>query len=92
MKTSGTCIKCKKGKIFHAHDVLDRGEGNSGLPMALGRTGVIHARDFGTLEAYVCLHCGYTEFYVQDPKELEDIEPDTGGIGKGSIRMRKVTG
>ncbi len=86
MKNAQCCIKCNQGKIFHAHDVLDRGEGNAGLPMAIGRSGVIHAHDFGTLEAYICMSCGYTEFYVQNPRELEDVQPDTGGIGLGEVR------
>ena len=78
MKTAKCCIKCHHKSIFHARNVLGRGAGNASHPMAIGRSGIIHAEDFGQLEAYVCLGCGYTEFYVVDPAELTPLGANDG--------------
>lgn len=71
MKASGACPKCTSAAIHHSACVMDRGEGNAALCLALGRSGPIEARDLGQFEVYVCRGCGYSEFYVIDPTELD---------------------
>lgn len=72
MKTSGSCPKCGKRELHHSPCVMDRGEGNAALCLAVKRSDPIEARDVGQFEVYVCLSCGFTEFYVDDPAELKE--------------------
>ena len=50
---------------------MDRGEGNRAMCLAVKRSDAIEARPVGQFEVFVCRACGYTEFYVRDPKELQ---------------------
>ncbi|RMG06649.1 MAG: hypothetical protein D6731_25265 [Planctomycetota bacterium] len=75
MKRSGKCPKCGSRELFHTPEVMDRGEGNVALPFAVGRTGPVHAHDYGQFELFACRRCGYAEFYVIDPGALD------GGAG-----------
>lgn len=76
MKRSGRCTKCGATNLFHSPEVMDRGEGNVALPLAITRSGSIFAEDRGQLEVYVCLSCGFSEFYVKNPRELATLRDD----------------
>lgn len=71
MKSKGVCPKCEAAKIFHSACVMDRGDGNEAMCLAIGRSDPIEAREIGQFEVYVCRHCGYSELYVQNPGELD---------------------
>lgn len=73
MKTSGTCPKCQGTSIFHSPHVMDRGDGNIALALAITRTDPIHADEVGFLEVYACRACGFSELYVKDPRELRRV-------------------
>jgi predicted nucleic-acid-binding Zn-ribbon protein len=70
VKRSRTCPKCDGKDVFHSQQIMDRGEGNEALPLAIGRTDPIHAQVFGQFEVYACRGCGYAELYVLDLEEL----------------------
>ena len=70
MKKTGICPKCGEGGLFHAPEVMDRGDGNAAMPLSIGRTDSIEARDLGRFEVYACRGCGRAEFYVVNPAEL----------------------
>jgi len=72
MKNSKTCPKCSHGEVYHSPCVMDRGDGNEALCLAIGRSDPITARVVGQFEVYVCRSCGFSEFYVRSPGELED--------------------
>ena len=70
MKASGTCPKCHGKALFHSACIMDRGDGNEALCLAIHRSDSIEAREIGQFEVYVCKHCGLSELYVLDPTEL----------------------
>ncbi len=72
MKASGRCPKCAGSELYHSACVMDRGEGNEALCLAVRRSDAIFARDLGQFEVFVCLTCGYSEFYVARPQELRE--------------------
>ncbi|MBI3270369.1 MAG: hypothetical protein HYZ53_15275 [Planctomycetes bacterium] len=76
MKRTSRCVKCGGTQVFHAPEVMDRGEGNVALPLSIKRSGALLGRDLGQIEAYVCLACGYAEFYVLAPSELAEKQED----------------
>ena len=76
MKTSGVCAKCKSTELYHSPTVMDRGEGNVAMALAIRRTDSIEAREIGHFEVFACRACGYSEFYVIDPKVLTDEGSD----------------
>jgi len=71
VKVSRSCPKCQGREIYHSPCVMDRGEGNEALCLAVRRSDPIQAQDLGQFEVYVCKRCGYSEFYVIHPNELE---------------------
>ena len=40
------------------------------LPLAIGRTDAIHAKEYGQFEVYACKKCGLAELYVLEPDKL----------------------
>jgi predicted nucleic-acid-binding Zn-ribbon protein len=70
VKASKKCPKCECADLFYSSSIMDRGEGNASLPLAIGRTGPIHAWVYGQFEVYVCKGCGLSELYVHDPAQL----------------------
>ncbi len=76
MKASGKCPKCESSDVFYSSKIMDRGEGNASLPLAIGRSGPIHAWVYGQFEVYVCRRCGLSELYVHDPEKLSAPEGD----------------
>ena len=78
MKNSGRCPKCAHTDLFHSACVMDRGEGNAALCLAIGRKDVISAEELGQFTVYACRQCGFAEFYVSDPHRLVELIPDQG--------------
>ncbi|HBP21990.1 MAG TPA: hypothetical protein DEA08_29925 [Planctomycetes bacterium] len=70
MKNGGVCPKCSGTDIYHSPCVMDRGEGNAAMCLAVRRSDPIEARDVGRFEVYVCRKCGFSELYVDNPGEL----------------------
>lgn len=74
MKRTGRCVKCGGSSIYHSDEIMDRGDGNEALRLAIRRTGSINAHDVGLFEVYACRACGYCELYVVDPGDLDADE------------------
>ncbi len=70
MKASGKCPKCGHTDLYHSPQIMDRGEGNLAMPLAIGRTDAIHAREYGQFEVYACKGCGLAELYILEPDKL----------------------
>ena len=75
MKKSGECPKCHSGVPYHSDSIMDRGDGNDAMCLAIKRSGSIEAKELGRFEVYVCRSCGYSELYVINPAEL-DLDTD----------------
>lgn len=79
MHKTKKCPKCQCDKILHITAVADWGEGTTTPRQALlavrhegySFVGNEKTRGVGKLEAVTCSECGYTEYYVADPKELQ---------------------
>jgi predicted nucleic-acid-binding Zn-ribbon protein len=65
MRTSHICPKCAHREVLHVPNIADRDDRDEVRPLALH---VKHLDwkdiEVGTLEAYVCRGCGYTEMYT----------------------------
>jgi predicted nucleic-acid-binding Zn-ribbon protein len=85
MRKTKTCLKCQCKKLLHIAAVADWGDGTT-VPLQ-AKLAVRHEgysfmgnekrRGVGNLEAITCSECGYTEYYVTDPK---DVVPDDKNI------------
>ena len=65
MRTSNTCPKCGHGEVLFVPRLADRDDRDCVRPL------VLHVQHYdwkddemGTLQAYVCRSCGYTELYT----------------------------
>jgi predicted nucleic-acid-binding Zn-ribbon protein len=72
MKASHTCPKCGHQEILFLPQIADRDDKFAVKPLAVH---VVHFdwRDdieMGTLQAYVCRACGYTELYTHEAGKL----------------------
>jgi len=75
MKHSQQCPKCGSGDILQSPDVPDKVTPNEAVAMHLGvilqRGRLSTSQKFmARIEGYVCLECGYIEFYTPDCGEL----------------------
>jgi len=65
MRTSHVCPKCAHREVLYVPRLADRDDRDEVRPLALH---VKHLDwkdiEVGTLEAYVCRGCGYTEMYT----------------------------
>jgi predicted nucleic-acid-binding Zn-ribbon protein len=75
MKVTKRCVKCGSRRIFYSPCVMDRGDGNVAMCLAIAREDAISAREVGQFEVYVCRRCGFSELYVRDPKALDGALP-----------------
>jgi hypothetical protein len=73
LRQQGVCGCCGGRRVFYTPEVLDRGEGNTREPMAIAASGFWRNRPRGALELYACVACGFVEWYVKDPNELEEL-------------------
>jgi ribosomal protein L37AE/L43A len=67
MKQDHVCPRCQHGEILFIPRIADRDDRDTVRPLSLH---VLHYDwkdvEMGTLEAYVCRSCGYTELYTHD--------------------------
>ena len=85
MRKTKVCPKCDCKKLLHITAVADWGEGSMTPRQALlavrfeGHSfmGNEKLRGVGNLEAVTCSECGYTEYYVANPA---DLQPDGKNI------------
>jgi predicted nucleic-acid-binding Zn-ribbon protein len=74
MKRSGVCLKCEGTEIVTAK-AIDQGHNNSRRQMEVStfehpNAWVFKGERSTTLSAYVCLRCGFIEYYADDPTAL----------------------
>ena len=71
MRETHECPKCKHGEIVFLPQLADRDDDDLVRPLVVH---VVHLDykdlEMGTLQAYVCRACGYTELYTKDAKGL----------------------
>jgi len=71
MKTSHVCPKCGHGEILFMPRVADRDDRDNVRPLSLH---VMHYDwkdvEVGTIQAYVCRGCGFTELYTLNAAAL----------------------
>jgi predicted nucleic-acid-binding Zn-ribbon protein len=76
MRYGAACPKCTNRVLYRIAAVLDRGEENRLYPLSVA-TEVDSAgepgRAVGVFEAYVCRACGFTEWYMRNPDDLDRI-------------------
>ena len=70
MKASKKCPKCGTTDIYYSPQIMDRGDGNEAMPLAIGRSDAILAREYGQFEVYACKGCGLAELYVLEVEKL----------------------
>jgi predicted nucleic-acid-binding Zn-ribbon protein len=75
MRQSGKCVKCECSEITQKAMLVSHDEGLTDRPVNLRIDGNPSATFFkhsarSVLRAYVCSKCGFTEFYADNPKEL----------------------
>jgi predicted nucleic-acid-binding Zn-ribbon protein len=66
MRATHVCPKCKHNEILFCPKIADRDDDDTVLPLSLH---VVHSsyrddQEFGHLQAYVCVKCGFTELYT----------------------------
>ena len=71
MRASHACPKCAHGEVLFFPSVADRDDRDNVRPLSL----YVHHYDWkdvevGTLQAYVCRSCGYTELYTSNPAAI----------------------
>ncbi len=71
MRTSHQCPKCEHREILFVPRVADRDDREKVRPLVL----YVHHYDWkddevGTIQAYVCRSCGYTELYTAQASSL----------------------
>lgn len=86
MKSTNKCPKCGSSDIATDAKAIDRGGmyntewelsvATFKKPEAL----VFNEKSVSPLSAWVCLSCGYVEFYADSPEQLRGVEPrELGG-------------
>jgi predicted nucleic-acid-binding Zn-ribbon protein len=66
MRTRHLCPKCSHNRIAHVPTIKDADHDR----MTVGPLSVWTGETTGDFEAWICLGCGYTEFYVKRPEAL----------------------
>ncbi len=75
MRSSGTCPKCGSPRLIKGARIVDRGQDSSKHDLTVEihekPDAVFFKRTHqGTLRAWICGHCGFTEIYASNPDEL----------------------
>ena len=76
MKRTGICPKCASSNIIADAKAVDRGEGNAQSEKIIATfrnpdAFILKGKQTTTVSAWVCCDCGFTEFYADNPKDLE---------------------
>lgn len=74
MRARLRCPACGHGRIAHAKQVLDRGDGDARKAMALNQPRWWSDKLVGELEAFACTGCGLVEWFVKDPGGLREVK------------------
>ena len=71
MRESHVCPKCKHREVLFVPRIADRDDRDNVRPLVLHVQHLDWKDDeMGTLQAYVCRGCGYTELYTGEAKSL----------------------
>jgi predicted nucleic-acid-binding Zn-ribbon protein len=84
MKTSVRCPKCTGRKIAHVTEIQDKVGGATQTFALRSDQRIFGIDDFGVLEAFVCVGCGYTEWYTKEPHRIP--------IDGKAVRLLDATG
>ncbi len=69
MRKSRRCPKCEHGEVLHVPKVMDSDFNQHALGVRM--TLLMKREMVGALQAYVCLGCGFVEWYVDDAAAIE---------------------
>lgn len=70
MKNTQTCPKCQSRKLWLIEEVRNAESGNAIVAMSVTSVaGTWTPIKAGTFEAWVCVQCGYTEWYAKNANE-----------------------
>ncbi len=71
MRRTHTCPKCNHGEILFVPQIADRDDDDTVRPLVVH---VVHLDykdlEMGSLQAYICRGCGFTELYTKDAAQL----------------------
>jgi predicted nucleic-acid-binding Zn-ribbon protein len=71
MRSTHVCPKCAHREILFVPRLADRDDDDRVRPLVLHVTHLDWKDvETGTLQAYVCRGCGYTELYTENPGSL----------------------
>lgn len=73
LRKDGRCPSCEGRRFLHAPRILDRSDGGGRNPLAIVQPSAWRGATLGDFEAYACTGCGWVEWYVTDPKSLDQI-------------------
>ena len=71
MKNSLTCPKCQSRKLWRIEKFRTGPDIGGELPVAAWRRRGVLGTSTGHFDVYICVECGYTEFFVEDFGELK---------------------
>jgi predicted nucleic-acid-binding Zn-ribbon protein len=71
MRRSHRCPKCDHPEVLHAPEVRDSNYDSLALAGRYSAYSKWTREEQGGLEAYMCMECGYTEFYVREPRKVD---------------------
>ena len=87
LKSQLRCPACGGRRVLHASEILDRTDGTQHR-MAVMAVGFWVPKPRGLFECYVCVQCGFVEWYVKEPASVEPddkiihiIEADEDNVG-----------
>ena len=66
MRTTHRCPKCRHGEVLHVPNPRDTNHDS----MALGHLSIWGGVN-GAIELYMCMGCGFSELYFQEPQRVE---------------------
>lgn len=71
MRRTHTCPKCNHGEILFVPQIADRDDDDTVRPLVVH---VVHLDykdvEMGSLQAYICRACGYTELHTENASQL----------------------
>jgi predicted nucleic-acid-binding Zn-ribbon protein len=73
MKRTKLCPKCQSKDIYYLPEIADHASNGGAItPMILGlKKNFLWGKTDGSIEAFICSQCGYIEWYLKNPAELE---------------------
>jgi predicted nucleic-acid-binding Zn-ribbon protein len=79
MRKTLTCVKCNGRKVWHIAPVRERGQQYRPSPLgpAYEKNVWGQFRNTGAFEVFICVGCGYTEWYTTELDQLRH-DPQNG--------------